>query len=140
MIRYDLKCAEGHAFDSWFRDSAAYESLANAGQVSCAVCGSTDIEKSIMAPAVGGTRKTNTETPLSAPAHPAEAALRQLREHLSKNADYVGGDFAAEARKIHDGEAVERGIWGEATREDAKALADDGIPVAPIPFVSRTND
>lgn len=138
MIRYALKCAEGHEFESWFKDSAAFDSLSTAGQISCAVCGSTDVEKSIMAPAVSGKREETA--PLSAPAHPAEAALRQLRDHLSKNADYVGKEFASEARKIHEGEAEQRGIWGEATKEDAKSLADDGIPVAPLPFVNRTND
>ena len=142
MIRYALKCAEGHAFESWFRDSSAYDALAEAGQVTCAVCGTTEVQKSIMAPAVSGpsTEVEERKNPLSAPASPAEAALRQLRDHLSKNADYVGKDFASEARRIHQGEADARGIWGEATREDAKALKDDGIPVAPIPFISRTND
>ena len=142
MIRYALKCAEGHDFDSWFRDSEAYDTLRKAGQVNCAVCGDTRIEKSIMAPAVSNARKSepSTDAPLSAPAHPAEAALRKMREHLEKNADYVGKEFASEARKIHDGEADARGIWGEASREDAKALVDDGIPVAPLPFISRTND
>lgn len=142
MIRYALKCAEGHAFESWFRDSSAYDALAEAGQVTCAVCGTTEVQKSIMAPAVSGpsTEVEETKNPLSAPASPAEAALRQLRDHLSKNADYVGKDFATEARRIHQGEADARGIWGEATREDAKALKDEGVPVAPIPFISRTND
>lgn len=143
MIRYALKCAEGHAFDSWFRGSAAYESLAAAGQLSCAVCGSPKVEKSIMAPAVGNTTAEADSPPapsLSKPAHPAEQALRALREHLSRNADYVGNEFASEARRIHDGEAEARGIWGEATPEDAKSLKEDGIPVAPLPFLNRTND
>lgn len=142
MIRYALKCAEGHAFESWFRDSAAYEALAKAGQLTCAVCGCPKVQKSIMAPALGGasSEASAPSQPLSAPAGPAEAALRKMREHLEKNADYVGQDFASEARRIHEGEADARGIWGEASREDAKALKDDGIPVAPIPFISRTND
>ena len=147
MIRYTLKCAEGHVFDSWFRDSQAFDTLAAAGQLACSVCGSTKVEKSIMAPAVGNARETGEatlpaapEAPLSAPSHPAEAALRKLREHLSKNADYVGKSFAEEARAIHEGAAEQRGIWGEATREDAKALVDDGIPVAPLPMINRTND
>lgn len=142
MIRYALKCQDGHAFDSWFRDSAAFDTLAGAGQVTCAICGSTQIEKTIMAPAVGGTRKGDPapEAPLSGPANPAQEALAKLRKHLEDNSDYVGKEFVAEARKIHDGEAEERGIWGEATREDAKALAEEGISVAPIPWMSRTND
>lgn len=142
MIKYALKCREGHAFESWFRDSAAYDKLATAGQVACAVCGSTEVEKTIMAPAVPAKKGNQVAepAPLSQPAHPAEAALKKLREHLQKNSDYVGNEFASEARKIHEGEADERGIWGEATAEDAKSLADDGIPVAPIPWMSRTND
>lgn len=142
MIRYALKCSEGHEFDSWFRNSEAFESLAAAGQIGCAICGSTKVEKMIMAPAVPA-KKTNQvveAAPLSAPAHPAEAALKKLRAHLRENSDYVGKEFASEARKIHEGEAEERGIWGEATVEDAKSLAEDGIPVAPIPWMSRTND
>lgn len=140
MIRYALKCSEGHVFESWFKDSSAFESLSSAGQLSCAVCGATDVQKSVMAPAVGGKGPETEAAPLSAPAHPAELALRKLRDHLSKNSDYVGKEFASEARRIHEGEAEQRGIWGEATKEDAKSLADDGIPVAPIPFISRTND
>ena len=142
MIKYALKCQEGHAFESWFRDSAAFDKLAAARQVACAVCGSAEVEKTIMAPAVPSKRANQAPdpAPLSAPAHPAETALKNLRAHLQKNSDYVGKEFAAEARKIHEGEADERGIWGEATAEDAKSLADDGIPVAPIPWMSRTND
>ena len=142
MIRYALKCAHGHAFDSWFRDSSAYEALAKAGQVSCAICGSTEVEKSVMAPSVNASASDSNEPaqPLSGPANPAELALRQLRTHLEKNADYVGKEFASEARRIHEGEADARGIWGEASPDEAKALSDDGIPVAPIPFISRTND
>ena len=140
MIRYSLKCSDGHEFESWFRDSAAYDTLARVGQVSCAVCGSSSVEKTIMAPSVGGTKKTEPEAPLSAPSTPAEAALAKLRQHLRENSDYVGKEFAEEARKIHVGESEQRGIWGEATPDDAKALKDEGIPVAPIPWMSRTDD
>lgn len=95
-----------------------------------------------MAPAVSGGRDggPEVEAPLSKPASPAEAALRKLRDHLRKNSDYVGREFAEEARRIHDGEADQRAIWGEASREDAKALHDDGIPVAPIPWIARQDD
>ncbi len=140
MIRYTLKCSSGHEFDSWFRDSSAFDALSKAGQVACGVCGDVSVEKTIMAPSVGGTKKTATEAPLSAPASPAEAALKGLRDHLRKNADYVGKEFADEARKIHAGESDARGIWGEATKEDAKALNDEGVPVAPIPWMSRQDD
>ena len=146
MIRYTLKCANDHDFESWFRSSDAYETLAKAGQVTCAVCGSAQVEKAIMAPAVSGTKKkaevadATDDAPLSTPSNPAESALRQMREHLKKNSDYVGKEFAAEARKMHDGESDQRSIWGEATPADAKALHDDGVTVAPIPWMSRQDD
>jgi len=138
MIKYTLQCSDGHRFDSWFRDSAAFDALAAAGQVSCAVCGDADVEKAVMAPSVGGTREAD-ETPLTQPAHPAEAALRTLRDHLEKKADYVGREFADEARRIHVGESDKRHIWGEATPAEAKALKDDGVPVSPLPFIAKRN-
>ncbi len=140
MIRYALKCPEGHGFDSWFRDSSAFDTLAKAGQIACSVCGATSIEKTIMAPSVSGAVSKTAEAPLSAPATPAEAALREMRRHLQDNSDYVGREFADEARRIHEGEADKHSIWGEASREEAKALHDDGIPVAPIPWMSRRDD
>ena len=142
MIKYALKCASGHDFDSWFRDSAAFDALLTAGQVTCSVCGDARVEKTLMAPAVSGAKKKDREgeAPLSTPATPAEAALKILREHLKKNSDYVGDEFADEARRIHVGESEQRSIWGEATAEDAKALKDEGIPVAPIPFMPRRDD
>ena len=158
MIRYSLKCADGHVFESWFRDSAAFDALAKAGQVACAVCGDLRVAKAIMAPAVAAARASAADVPsppkpnapapaapapmpmLSAPASPVERALSELRRHLSENADYVGRRFAEEARRIHVGEADERAIWGEATAEDAQALRDEGVPVAPLPFLSRRDD
>lgn len=145
MIRYALRCSDGHDFESWFRDSAAYDTLYKAGQISCTTCGSTTVEKTIMAPAVSGSRGArqstpNEASPLSTPATPEQAALSKFREHLEKNSDYVGGEFAAEARKIHQGDADARSIWGEATPADAKKLHEDGVPVAPLPFISRRND
>ena len=142
MIKYALRCAAGHDFESWFRDSAAFDALLTAGQVTCSVCGDARVEKTLMAPAVTGAKKKDreAEAPLSTPATPAEAALRMLREHLKKNSDYVGKEFADEARRIHVGESEQRSIWGEATAEDAKALKDEGIPVAPIPFMPRRDD
>lgn len=136
MIRYSLKCASGHAFDAWFRSSAAYDEQRAAGHVACAVCGSPEVEKAVMAPAVSSAPE-RPEPSLTAPASPAEAALAELRRHIEQNSDYVGRDFAAEARRIHEGESDRRAIWGEATLADAKALKDDGIPVAPVPFMRR---
>lgn len=145
MIRYALKCAKGHEFDSWFRDSAAFDSLVQAKQVTCGVCGSHKVEKMIMAPAVGG---GSAEEPadagapddLSTPSSPAEQALRKLHDHVRETSDYVGTEFADEARRIHLGEADARSIWGEATKDDAKNLKDEGIPVAPLPWMKRRTD
>ena len=139
MIRYTLKCTKGHSFESWFRDSQAFDTLSKARQISCSVCGSTKVEKTIMAPSVSASTGEDA-APLSTPQNPAEAALAQMRQHLRENSDYVGKEFADEARRIHIGEAEARGIWGEATPDDAKALKDEGIPVAPIPWMSRQDD
>lgn len=139
MIKYTLKCVDGHEFEAWFKDSKAYETMQKAKQVSCAVCGSERVEKTIMAPALGKAADAS-DTPLSKPASPAEVALARLRTHIRENSDYVGKGFADEARKMHIGESEERAIWGEATREDANALHDEGVPVAPIPWMTRTDD
>jgi hypothetical protein len=138
MIRYSLRCASGHEFEAWFRSSSDFDAQRAAGHVGCAVCGSAEVGKAVMAPAVKGDRGMREDAPnLSKPASPAETALRELRQHIEANSDYVGRDFAAEARRIHEGEADKRSIWGEATREDARSLKDDGIPVAPIPWMRR---
>ncbi|MFC6688127.1 DUF1178 family protein [Jhaorihella thermophila] len=140
MIQYALKCADGHSFDSWFQSSDAFDKLHAAGMVACAVCGSTEVEKSVMAPRVQASRdkaKAQPDAPsrpLSEPASPAEQALAELRRRIEANSDYVGRNFAAEARAIHDGEAPARSIYGEARPDEAKALIEDGIPVAPLPF------
>lgn len=136
MIQYALKCAEGHSFDSWFQSGSAYDKLQSAGHVACVVCGSTTVEKALMAPRVShGDLDAPRARPLTeASRHPAEQALAALKEHVEKNSDYVGGNFAQEARKMHLGEAPERSIWGEAKVEEAKALVEDGIPIAPLPF------
>lgn len=156
MIRYSLKCAQGHDFDSWFRSSAAYDALSASGRVSCAVCGETRVAKALMAPAIGAAEPRAPAQPpapppapvqgdktvpmLSDPASPVERALAQLRQYLSEKADYVGRGFADEARRIHLGEVDERPIWGEATPEEARALEDEGVPVAALPFLSRRDD
>lgn len=149
MINYTLKCANGHRFDSWFQSADAFDKLKAGGMVSCAVCGSTEVEKAMMAPRVRPARNAqaapNQDTAaeaapaasapsLSAPTSQAEQALKQLRAHVEANSDYVGQDFAQEARAIHDGDAPERAIYGEAKPEEAKALIEDGVPVAPLPF------
>ncbi|SDD32094.1 DUF1178 family protein [Ruegeria marina] len=139
MIQYSLKCSEGHSFDSWFQSAAAYDKLAASGMVSCAVCGGSRVEKAIMTPRVRPARSAAetpaTERPLSAPATPAEQALAEMRRKIEQNSDYVGRDFASEARRMHLGETPERSIYGEARIDEAKALIEEGIPVAPLPFL-----
>ncbi len=141
MIRYNLKCARAHEFEAWFRSSAAYDEQREAGQVGCAVCGATEVEKAVMAPALkaAATAAPDLAPRLSTPASPVEAALAALRRKIETTSDYVGREFAAEARRIHDGEGAKRAIWGEASLADARALKDDGIPVAPIPWMRRTD-
>lgn len=142
MIQYALKCADGHTFDSWFQSAQAFDKLVAAGMVSCAVCGLAKVEKAIMAPRVQAGRdvaavpKAGTGA-LTKPATPKEQALAELRDKVEKNSDYVGMSFASEARAMHDGDAPERAIYGEARAEDAKKLVEDGIPVMPLPFMPR---
>ena len=137
MIRYALTCTKDHAFDSWFQSADAFDKLLSTGMITCAVCGSDEVKKSIMAPRV----RTSDDKPLSAPASPAEQALKELRAKVEANSEHVGTDFAKEARAMHEGLSPERSIYGEAKIQDAKALIDDGIPVVPLPFgpIRKTN-
>ena len=134
MIRYALRCDQAHRFDSWFGSSADFDRLLGAGLVACAVCGSSDIAKDLMAPAVAGAAPEPT---LSAPPSPAEQALAELRRRIEAQSEDVGRNFAREARRIHEGLAPERAIIGEARPAEARALIEDGIPVAPLPWWSR---
>jgi hypothetical protein len=155
MIRYALSCAKGHGFDSWFADSAAFDKQAKRGLVTCPHCGSAEVEKAIMAPRLAGARKraVQAETPQpeiapvgaaveTAPVamiSPAEqefrAKLKELRDHLTKSADDVGKKFPEEARKMHYGEIEHRSIYGVATPDDAKELAEEGIEFHPLPIL-----
>lgn len=138
MIRYSLSCANDHGFESWFQSAEAYERLRAADHVACAVCGSTEVTKSLMAPAVRSSRKAAEKDkpgPLSAPASAEEEALAAMRRQIEENSDYVGLNFAAEARAIHEGDAPERSIYGEARPDEARRLIEDGVPVAPLPFL-----
>ena len=134
VIRYTLKCDSDHTFESWFQSSSAFDTLEQAGHLSCAVCGSAKVGRALMAPAVPA--KANTAY-LKAPVTDTETALARLRKEVEENSDYVGLSFAQEARKMHDGEAPERAIYGEAKLEDAKKLIEDGVPVAPLPFMPK---
>jgi hypothetical protein len=160
MIRYALACAEGHRFESWFQDSAAYDKQAKRGLVTCPHCGSAKVDKAIMAPRLSMTAKKRGKTPapettapdVTPPASqdtsdtapvammsPQErefrSKLKELRDHLTKNADNVGGQFPEEARKMHYGEIEHRSIYGEASTEDARKLAEEGIEFHPLPIL-----
>lgn len=134
MIRYTLRCDREHEFEAWFRSSADYDRAAKKGANVCVVCGSTEVTKALMAPAVSGTRK---ETVTLAAPDPRSQAMRELvkefRKKVTENADYVGDKFAEEARKIHYEEVEPRGIYGEATPDEAKRLAEEGIGFQPLP-------
>lgn len=138
MIQFSLKCDQGHQFDSWFQSADAYDKLAKAGMVSCSICGSTTVEKALMAPSVRAGRDAPApappEGPLSTPASAAEQAMTELKRRIETNSEYVGMNFAREAREIHEGTAPERPIHGEARVEDARKLIEDGVPVTPLPF------
>ena len=138
MIRYTLTCDQGHQFESWFQSSSAFDSLAASGHLSCAVCGSANVERALMAPSVPVKGNTKSATPdLSKPQSDVETAMTKMRKEVEDNSDYVGMEFAKEARKMHDGDAPERAIYGEAKLDDAKKLIQDGVPVAPLPFMPK---
>lgn len=158
MILYDLTCDEDHTFESWFRNSDAAEKVLRARQSPCPVCGSTRVRKAPMAPRLNKNEAAPTSesapstaaAPAGAPVQRsledmatamqnAAAALTQLRETIEKTFDHVGAEFPEEARKIHYGDAPERPIYGDATLEEAKALTEEGIKVAAIPWPKRKN-
>jgi hypothetical protein len=156
MIRYALICERGHEFESWFQDSAAYDKQAKRGLVACPQCSSAKVEKAIMSPRLSTTAKKQRapiQTPaptVEAPANPAtpapvamispqeqefRAKLKELRDHLTKNADNVGPKFPEEARKMHYGEIEHRSIYGVASPEQAKELSEEGIEFHPLPVL-----
>lgn len=135
MIRYALLCEADHPFEAWFSASADYDDQAARGLVECPFCGSRTVRKAIMAPAVHGAKAERPAVP--EPSTGAETmvmeALRKVREHVEEHFDYVGDAFAKEARAIHEGDSENRGIYGEATPQEVRALKEDGISVAPLP-------
>lgn len=128
MIKYALICAEEHAFEAWFSSSDGYEDQVARGLVECPHCGSTSVRKALMAPAVATSRRREA----SAQQRFSELA-GQVKAHIRQNYDYVGDRFASEARAMHAGDQPERLIYGETTAEESRALAEDGVPVAPLP-------
>lgn len=135
MILFDLRCAKDHVFEAWFRDSAAYESLARAGKVGCPSCGSRKIEKAPMAPRIGkAASEKGSALTVSNEAAELRKQLTELRAKVEANCENVGDKFADEARRIHYGEADKRGIYGETSDDDARELRDEGIPFAKLPW------
>jgi len=134
MICFSLKCSKDHQFDSWFKSGAAFDALAQSRQLICPICGDVSVEKSLMAPAVRPSLKSATK-PLTMPQNDLEAAMAEIRRAVEENSEYVGLNFAAEARRMHEGEIDPRAIYGQAKLTEAKALLEDGVPVAPLPFI-----
>jgi hypothetical protein len=151
MIRYNLRCERGHVFESWFQSSQAYETQEKRKLVSCPSCGSAKVERAIMAPQI--VSKKSRDRAVQAPAaatdatppsatplmmaqdHELRAKLRELRDHIVKNADNVGERFPNEARKMHYGDIEHRPIYGEASPEEARSLLDEGVEVSPLPVL-----
>ena len=132
MIRYALVCDHEHEFEGWFGASADFDDQQAKGLIDCPVCGSKEVRKQIMAPAVAGTKRTATG-PTPQMREMMMEAMGQVRRHVEDNFDYVGDGFAREARAIHEGKSEDRGIYGEATPAEVKKLVDDGVPVASMP-------
>lgn len=132
MIRYALVCEHGHEFEGWFGASADFDDQTARGLLECPVCETKAVRKQIMAPAVAGTKRNAPEAAPQLRAMMMEAMSR-VRAHIEENFDYVGDAFAREARAIHEGRSEDRGIYGEATPAEVKKLAEDGVPVAPLP-------
>jgi hypothetical protein len=152
MIRYALHCEHGHDFDSWFQNSASYDKQVKRALIACPICGSAKVEKAIMAPRLNRADAPvppNPAPPAPVPPPPAKAPvammspperelrkkLKELRDHITKNADYVGPGFPEQARKIHYGETEHRSIYGEASPEEVKELHDEGIEFHPLPIL-----
>jgi hypothetical protein len=151
MIHYNLRCARGHAFESWFQSSSAYETQEKRKLVNCPICGSAEVERAIMAPQI--VSKKGREVAVAAPAPATEVAtpastpllmaqerelrtkLKELRDHIVKSADNVGERFPVEARKMHYGDIEHRPIYGEASPDEARALIEEGVEVTPLPVL-----
>jgi hypothetical protein len=167
MILYELNCSGGHAFDAWFKDADSCDRQIKRKIVECPVCGGNSVAKALMAPRIGKSAKTEIApssadngptanvpptVPAGVPALRPTAAdggkmalmaanmretLTEIRKQIESNCDYVGGNFAEEARKIHYGEAEARGIYGEASDEQHQELVEEGVEIARIPWLPR---
>jgi hypothetical protein len=138
MIRYALLCEQDHEFDGWFRSSSVFDEQAKAGELQCPVCGSAEVRKGLMAPNVAGTKKSNSIDVSQAQEQARKMVMMMtaLRKHVEENCDYVGDQFAEEARRIHYGEEPHRDIYGEVTPDEARELIEEGVEVAPLPVLT----
>jgi len=145
VIRFALSCSDGHGFEGWFSNSEAFEQQKASGVVTCPVCGAVDVDKALMTPAVATSRSKDAVRVSAHAAHIPEdsaviAKLRDVRKQLTERADYVGSRFAEEARRIHYEESEKRGIYGEATSDEVRALADEGIEFYPLPVLPEDHN
>jgi hypothetical protein len=136
MILFALRCTHGHKFEGWFRDSNGFEAQLKAAEIACPHCGDNAVEKAVMAPRLGRARQTKPPVPAQAE---VRKALTELRRQVETHCDYVGPRFAEEARRIHYGETDPRGIYGEASYEESRALADEGVSFGQIPWIPYTD-
>jgi hypothetical protein len=148
MIVYELRCSTGHGFEAWFRNSEAYDQQHAAHQISCPVCGIEDVSKAPMAPRIGRSKSESREqTPAKTQPdqmNPEQmrvvmSKIAELNQHIASTCDYVGKAFPEEARKIHYGETEHREIYGEASPKEAAELRDEGIAVAAVPWIRRSD-
>jgi hypothetical protein len=134
LIHFSLHCDKGHDFEAWFRGNDDFETQQKRGLVTCPSCGSAKVDKALMAPAVSTSRKRDKMAlAVGSEQRAAMAQLKALAQKMREDAEYVGDKFAEEARKIHFGEIEQRGIYGEATPDEARSLAEDGVEFMPIP-------
>jgi len=146
MILYELRCTAGHGFEAWFRNSDTYDQQHAAHQISCPICGIGEVSKAPMAPRIAKSREAvpvqNTPAPPQGQLNPEQmrmvmTKIAELNKHIADTCDYVGKDFAEEARKIHYGEVEHREIYGEASPNEAEELREEGIAVASVPWIRR---
>ena len=137
MIKYTLQCKNLHQFESWFRTSDDYEKLNYKKMLSCEICGSKSISKSLMTPSVSSKENQQPKKTLETIPLKEQKLIKQLKKEIEKNCEYVGDNFEKEARAIHFGDSPERSIYGKTTIKEAKSLYEDGIPVTPLPWVDR---
>jgi hypothetical protein len=145
VIRFALSCTDGHDFEGWFASSAGFDTQRANGEITCPICGAAEVDKALMAPAVATSRRRDSvRVAAHGPQLPDEpeivAKLRQIRKHLTEGADYVGDRFAEEARRIHYDEVEKRGIYGEATSDEVRALSDEGIEFHPLPVLPEDHN